>query len=50
MAYQISQIDPQTAALIVVDMQNDFVAVGAPMEKCAARAMVRVGSGGVTHG
>jgi nicotinamidase-related amidase len=40
MAYQISQIDPQTAALIVVDMQNDFVAAGAPMEKSAARAMV----------
>jgi len=33
-------IDPARTAMIVVDMQNDFVAKGAPMETPAARAMV----------
>jgi nicotinamidase-related amidase len=33
-------IDAQKTALIVVDMQNDFVAVGAAMETPAARAVV----------
>lgn len=37
---QINAIDPAKAAMIVVDMQNDFVAAGAPMETPAARAMV----------
>ena len=37
---QINQIDPSKTAMIVVDMQNDFVATGAPMETPAARAMV----------
>lgn len=37
---QIDRIDPAKTALIVVDMQNDFVAPGAPMETPAARAMV----------
>ena len=37
---QINDIDPKRTALIVVDMQNDFVAAGAPMETPAARAMV----------
>ena len=37
---QISQFYPAKTALIVVDMQNDFVAKGAPMETPAARAMV----------
>jgi nicotinamidase-related amidase len=37
---QINKIDPARAAMIVVDMQNDFVAVGAPMETPAAREMV----------
>src|SRR5271155_2191298 len=37
---QVETIDPAKAAMIVVDMQNDFVAVGAPMETPAARAMV----------
>jgi nicotinamidase-related amidase len=40
MPYQVNTIDPRTTALVVVDMQNDFVAAGAPMEKAAARAMV----------
>lgn len=37
---QINKIDPAKTAMIVVDMQNDFVAYGAPMETPAARAMV----------
>lgn len=37
---QIKAIDPARTAMIVVDMQNDFVAFGAPMETPAARAMV----------
>jgi nicotinamidase-related amidase len=37
---RVDQIDPARTALIVVDMQNDFVAAGAPMETPAARAMV----------
>ncbi len=36
----IDKIEPARTALIVVDMQNDFVAPGAPMETPAARAMV----------
>jgi nicotinamidase-related amidase len=37
---QIDAIDPQKTAIIVVDMQNDFVAAGAAMETPAARAVV----------
>jgi len=37
---QVDVIDPAKTAMIVVDMQNDFVAAGAPMETPAARAMV----------
>ena len=40
MPYKVDSIDPAKAAMIVVDMQNDFVAEGAPMETPAARAMV----------
>jgi ureidoacrylate peracid hydrolase len=40
MPYQINVIDPKKTAMIVVDMQNDFVAAGAPMETPAARKMV----------
>jgi biuret amidohydrolase len=36
----IDTIDPAKTAMIVVDMQNDFVASGAPIEVSAARAMV----------
>ncbi|MGN6100813.1 MAG: isochorismatase family protein [Devosia sp.] len=35
-----AKLDPAHAAMIVVDMQNDFVAPGAPMETPAARAVV----------
>lgn len=37
---QTNEIDPARTAMIVVDMQNDFVATGAPMETPAARAIV----------
>ena len=37
---QIEVIDPSKTAMIVVDMQNDFVASGAAMETPAAREMV----------
>ena len=37
---QVDTIDPAKTAMIVVDMQNDFVAAGAPMEAPAARAVV----------
>jgi len=37
---RIEAIDPKTTAMIVVDMQNDFVASGAAMETPAARAVV----------
>src|SRR5213076_2883330 len=36
---RIDVIDPKRTAMIVVDMQNDFVAAGAAMETPAARAM-----------
>ena len=36
---QVEVIDPKKTAMIVVDMQNDFVAAGAAMETPAARAM-----------
>lgn len=38
--YTVDHIDPRTTALIVVDMQNDFVAPGAPIETPMGRAMV----------
>jgi nicotinamidase-related amidase len=40
MPYRVDTVDPRKTAMIVVDMQNDFVAVGAPMETPAAREMV----------
>jgi nicotinamidase-related amidase len=38
--YTVERIDPSKTALIVVDMQNDFVAPGAPLESRAGRAML----------
>ena len=38
--YRVEHIDPSTTALIVVDMQNDFVAPGAPMQSPAGHAML----------
>jgi biuret amidohydrolase len=37
---RVDVIDPKKTAMIVVDMQNDFVAPGAPMETPAARQVV----------
>jgi ureidoacrylate peracid hydrolase len=38
--YRVEHIEPSTTAMIVVDMQNDFVAPGAPMQSPAGLAMV----------
>ena len=38
--YTVETIDPQTTALLVVDMENDFVAPGAPFETPAGRTML----------
>jgi ureidoacrylate peracid hydrolase len=40
MPYQIDSFDPQKTAIIVVDMQNDFVADGAMLRSAQAAAMV----------
>lgn len=40
MPYQIDRINPATTAVIVVDMQNDFVAEGAQLRSAQAAAMV----------
>ena len=36
---EVERIDPAKTAMIVVDMQNDFVAPGGGLETPAARAM-----------
>ncbi len=38
--YTVDRIDPNTTALIVVDMENDFVATGAVMETPSAQALL----------
>src|ERR1700716_2503454 len=38
----IERIDPKKTAMIVVDMQKDFIAEGAPRETPAARAMIPI--------
>ncbi len=40
MPYRCEVIDPSKTAVIVVDMQNDFVAPGAPLQSAQAHAMV----------
>src|SRR5579862_2247547 len=40
MPYRIGNIDPRTTVMIVVDMQNDFVAEGAKLQSAQAHAMV----------
>jgi len=40
MPYKVESIDSTKTALIVVDMQNDFVAPGAPLETPAGRTML----------
>jgi ureidoacrylate peracid hydrolase len=38
--YRIDHFDPARTALLVIDMQHDFVAPGAPLESPAGRAML----------
>ncbi|GGX17211.1 isochorismatase [Pigmentiphaga litoralis] len=40
MPYQLESIDPRKTAVIVVDMQNDFVADGAPLQSRQAAEMM----------
>ena len=40
MPYRVERIDPRRTAMIVVDMENDFVAPGAPLETPAGRTML----------
>lgn len=40
MPIQIQSFDPRHAAIIVVDMENDFVAAGASLETPMGRAFV----------
>ena len=40
MPYKVSEIHPESTALIVVDMENDFVAEGAPLQAKMAAAVV----------
>jgi nicotinamidase-related amidase len=40
MGYQVDKIDPSKTVMIVVDMQNDFVAEGAKLRSAQAAAMV----------
>ena len=37
---EVERLDPERTAMIVVDMENDFVAEGAPLETPGAREMV----------
>ena len=40
MPYKVSAIDPAKTALIIIDMENDFVAEGAPLRATMAPAVV----------
>jgi len=40
MPYRVDRIEPHKTAMIVVDMENDFVAAGAPMETPAGQQML----------
>lgn len=40
MPFLVNSIDPSKTALIVVDMENDFIAAGAPLDTPAGRAML----------
>ncbi|WP_037344892.1 cysteine hydrolase family protein [Sciscionella sediminilitoris] len=47
MGYRIDGIDPRCAALLVIDMQNDFLLEGAPLEVAQGRAMMPVVNGAI---
>lgn len=40
MSYRVQHIDPKHSAMIIIDMQHDFLAVGAPLEVESGRAMI----------
>jgi ureidoacrylate peracid hydrolase len=40
MPYQVQRIEPSKTAMIVVDMENDFIAPGAPMETPAGQTLL----------
>jgi nicotinamidase-related amidase len=40
MPYRVEHLDPHKTALIIVDMENDFVVPGAPLETPAGRTML----------
>ncbi|SCL27442.1 cysteine hydrolase family protein [Micromonospora inyonensis] len=40
MGYKIDTLDPTRTALLVIDMQHDFLAPGAPLETRAGREMI----------
>lgn len=40
MPYKVDRVEPKKTAMIVVDMENDFIAAGAPMETPAGRKMI----------
>jgi biuret amidohydrolase len=40
MPYQVERIEPSKTAMIVVDMENDFIAPGAPMETPAGQKLL----------
>lgn len=40
MPYELTTVDPARTALLVIDMQNDFIAEGAPMQASAGREMI----------
>lgn len=40
MGYRIDKLDPTRTALLVIDMQHDFLAPGAPLETRAGREMI----------
>lgn len=49
MPYKVSEINPAKTALIVVDMENDFVAEGAPLRATMAPAVVPTLQRALTH-
>ena len=42
MGYDIKIFDPIRTAVLVIDMQNDFIAVGAPLETSTGRALIPI--------
>jgi ureidoacrylate peracid hydrolase len=49
MPYQVNEIDPSKTALIIVDMENDFVAEGAPMQANMAPIVVPALKRAIAH-